>query len=117
MGAETKEARRALGLMQGRSCALSGREEDRLKGGVFEEADLETYGHDLAQLRRGGEVFAAGAEVGKAEVSGAGELEARGDDGCVEVDDGTELNLDTELHGGGRECFAVEDPASAVCKG
>ena len=54
--------------------------------------------------------------MGEAEVPGAGEFEARGDDGCVEVDDGAELNLNAELHGGGRECFAVEDPASAVCK-
>lgn len=103
--------------MHGRSCAVSGREKERLKGGVFEEADLETYSHDLAKVSWGGEVFSTGAEVGEAEVPGAGELEARGDDGCVEVDNGAELNLDAELHGGGREGFAIEYPTSAVCKG
>src|SRR5437899_657253 len=52
--------------------------------------------------------------MGEAEVSGAGELEAGGDDGGVEVDDGAELDLDSELYGGGGECLAVEDPAAAV---
>ena len=73
-----------------------------MEGEIFEEADLESDGDDLAEVRSGGEVLAAGAEVGEAEMTGAGELKARGDDGGVEVEDGAELNLETELHGAGR---------------
>jgi len=36
--------------------------------------------------------------VGEPEVTGTGEFKTRGDDRSVEVDDGAELNLDTELH-------------------
>jgi hypothetical protein len=91
--------------------------EDGLEGGVFEETDLDADGDDLAEVGGGGEVFAAGAEMGEAEVSGAGEFEAGGDDGGVEVDNGAELDLNAELHGGGGEGLAVEDPAAAVCEG
>jgi hypothetical protein len=91
--------------------------EDRLEGCVFEEADLDADGDDLAEIGGGGEVFTAGAEMREAQVSGAGELEAGGDDGGVEIDDRPELDLDAELHGGGGESLAVEDPAAAVCKG
>ena len=72
--------------------------EDGLEGGVFEEADLDADGDDLAEVGGGGEVFAAGAEMGEAEVAGAGEFEAGGEDGGVEIDDGAELDLDAELH-------------------
>jgi len=96
------------------SCSGGGLGEDGLEGCVFEKADFDADGNDLAEVRGGGEVFAAGAEMGEAEVSGAGELEAGGDDGGVEVDDGAELDLDSELYGGGGECLAVEDPAAAV---
>jgi hypothetical protein len=91
--------------------------EDGVEGRVFEEADLEADGDELTEVGGGGEVFAAGAEMGEAEVSGAGEFEAGGDDGGVEVDNGAELDLNAELHGGGGEGLAVEDPAAAVCEG
>jgi hypothetical protein len=91
--------------------------EDGLEGCVFEEADFDADGDDLAEVGGGGEVFAAGAEMGEAEVAGAGEFEAGGDDGGVEIDDRTELDFDTELHGGGGESLAVGDPASAVGEG
>ena len=91
--------------------------EDGLKGGVFNEADLDADGDDLAEVCGGGEVFAAGAEVGEAEMAGAREFEAGGDDGGVEIDGGTELDLEAELDGGGGEGPAVEDPAAAVCEG
>jgi hypothetical protein len=91
--------------------------EDRLEGCVFQEADLDTDGDDLAEVGGGGEIFAAGAEMGEAEVSGAGEFEARGDDGGVEIDDGAELDFNAELHAGGREGLAIEDPAAAVGEG
>lgn len=85
-----------------------------MEGEVFEEADLEADGDDLAEVGGGGTVLAAGAEVGEAEVTGAGEFEARGDDGGVEVEDGAELDLKAELHGAGREGLAVEHPSSTV---
>jgi hypothetical protein len=99
------------------SCSGGEFGEEGLEGCVFEEADFDADGDDLAEIGGGGEVFAAGAEMGEAEVSGAGEFEAGGDDGGVEFDDRAELDLDTELHGGGREGLAVEDPASAVGEG
>jgi hypothetical protein len=55
--------------------------------------------------------------VGEAKVAGAGEFEARGDDGGVEIDGSTELDFEAELHGRGREGLAVEDPASTVGEG
>jgi hypothetical protein len=88
-----------------------------LEGGVFEEADFDSYGDDLAEVGGGGEVFAPGAEVSEAEVPGAGEFEAGADDGGVEIDDRAELDFDAELHGGRGEGFAVEDPAAAVGEG
>ena len=45
-------------------------------------------------------MVAAGAEVGEGEMSGAGEFDSGGDDGGVEVEDGAELNLKTEVEGG-----------------
>jgi hypothetical protein len=87
-----------------------------VEGEVFEEANLEADGDDLAEAGVGGAVLAAGAEVGEAEVTGTGEFETRGDDGGVEVEDGAELDLEAELHGAGREGFAVEHPAATVGK-
>jgi hypothetical protein len=43
---------------------------------VFEKADLNAEGDDLSEVGGSGEVFAADAEMGEAEVSGAGELKA-----------------------------------------
>jgi hypothetical protein len=91
--------------------------EDGLEGGVFEEADLEADGDDLAEVGWCGEVFAAGTEMGEAEMASAGEFETGGEDGGVKIDDGAELNLEVELHCGGREGLAVEDPAAAVGEG
>lgn len=87
-----------------------------MEGEVFEKADLEADGDDLAEVSGRGAILARGAEVGEAEVAGAGEFEARGDYGGVKVEDGAELNLETELHGAGGECFAVEHPAATVGK-
>jgi len=50
-------------------------------------------------------------------VGAAGEFNAGGEDGDVEVKDGAELDFEAELDGGGGEGFAVEDPASAVGEG
>lgn len=106
-------------MKRGVASSCSGGEfgEDGLEGCVFEEADFDADGDDLAEVGGSGEVFAAGAEMGEAEVSGAGEFEAGGDDGGVEFDDGAELDLDAELHRGGGEGLAVEDPAAAVGEG
>ena len=87
-----------------------------MEGEIFEEADLEADGDDLAEVRSGGEVLAAGAEVGEAEMTGAGELKAGGDDGGIEIEDGAKLDLEAELHGAGREGSAVEHPAATVGK-
>ena len=91
--------------------------EEGVEGDVFEEADFDADGYDLAEVGGGGRLFAAGAEVGEGEVAGAGEFEAGGEDGGVEVEDGAELDLDAELHGGGGEGLAVEDPAAAIGEG
>src|SRR6266849_1370512 len=85
--------------------------EDGLERRIFEEADLDADGDELAEVGGGGEVFAAGAEMGEAEVAGAGEFEAGADDGGVKIDDRAELNLDAELHGGRGESLVVENPA------
>ena len=85
-----------------------------MEGEVFEEADLEPDGDDLAEVGGGRAVLAAGAEVGEAEMAGAGELQARGNDGGVEVEDGAELDLQAKLHGAGREGFTVEHPSPTV---
>src|ERR1700730_6912380 len=98
-------------------CSGGGFGEDELEGCVFEEADLDADGDELTEVGGGGEVFAAGAEVGEAEGSGAGEFEAGGDDGGVKIDDRAELDLEAELHGGGGEGLAVEDPAAAFGEG
>ena len=50
-------------------------------------------------------------------MAGAGEFDAGCDDGGVEVEDRAQLNLDAELHVGGREGFALENPSSAVAEG
>ena len=47
-----------------------------MKGGVFEEADFDANGDDLAQISWGKEIFAAGAEMGEAEMAPASEFEA-----------------------------------------
>jgi hypothetical protein len=91
--------------------------EDGVDDDVLEEADLDAEQDDLAEVRGDGKVFAAGAEVGEGEVAGASELNAEGEHGGVEIEDGTELNLDVELEGSGREGSAVENPASAVREG
>jgi hypothetical protein len=88
-----------------------------VKGYVFEEADFEPHGDDLTQVGRGREVLATGAEIGEAEMTGTGEFEAGRYDRGVEIEDGTKLNLNAELHGVGRECLATDDPAPAVCEG
>jgi hypothetical protein len=87
-----------------------------VEGQVFQEADLQTNGYDLAEVG-GGDVFAAGAEVSEAEVAGAGELKARGDDGGVEIEGGAKLDLEAELHSAGGEGFAAEHPAATVGQG
>jgi hypothetical protein len=91
--------------------------EKGVEGYVFEEADFNAEGDDLAEVGGGVDVFAAVAEVGEREVGGAGEFDAGGEDGGVEIEDGAELDLDAELDGGGGEGFAVEDPAAAVGEG
>jgi hypothetical protein len=107
-----------MGTLETAVTDLGGRfGEDGLEGGVFEEAYLKADADDLAKVSRGGEVFAAGAEMGEAEMAGAGEFEAGGEDGGVKIDDGAELDLEAELHCGGREGLAVEYPAAAVGEG
>lgn len=102
-------------------CAQSGSGwgfgQDRLEGGVFEKADFDADGDNLGKVGGGGEVFAPGAEVSEAKMAGAGEFQAGGDDGGIEIDDGAELDFDAELHAGGGEGFAVEDPAATVGEG
>jgi len=84
---------------------------------VVEEGDFKADGNDLAEVGGEGEVFAAGAESGENFVAGAGEFDAGGDDGGVEVEDGAELDFYAEFDVGGREVLAVEDPAAAVGDG
>lgn len=50
--------------------------EERVEGGVLDEADLEANGNNLAEVGGGGEVFSACTEVGEAEMASAGEFEA-----------------------------------------
>lgn len=58
-------------------------------------------------------MFAEHAEAGEVEVAGAGEFEAGGDEGGVQLDDGGELQFEAELKLGEREGAAVEEPAAA----
>ena len=91
--------------------------EDGLEGGVFEEADLDADGDDLAEVSGSGQVFAADAEVGETEVAVTGELKARGEDGGVKIDDGAELDFQVELNSRGGDGFAIEYPAAAFGEG
>lgn len=91
--------------------------EQGVEGDIFEEAEFKAQGKDLVWLRRAGEVVAAGAEVGERGMGGAGEFEPGGDERGVEFDDGAQLDFEAELHAGGREGFALEDPAPGVGKG
>ena len=43
--------------------------EDGLEGCVFEKADLDADGDELAEVGGGGEILAADAEMGEAEMS------------------------------------------------
>jgi hypothetical protein len=106
-----------LGLGLGLSSSRGAFGEDGLQGGVFEEADFDADSDNLAEVGWGGEVFAADAEVGETEMTGAGEFQAGGDDGGVEIDGRAELDLEMELHGGGGEGLAMEDPSATVGKG
>jgi hypothetical protein len=85
-----------------------------VKGDIGEETDLEAQGEDLVGVGGEVDVLAAGAEVGEGGVGGAGEFEAGGDEGAVEFEDGAELELEAEVHGGGGEGAAFEDPSSAL---
>jgi hypothetical protein len=121
VGAATQEvAANALGVAgrgSGQKLSGGGSGKDRLQRGVFKKADLDTDGNYLTEVGWGVEVFPAGAEMGEAQMATAGEFEARGEDGRVEIDDRAELNLQAELHRRWREGFAFEDPAAAVGEG
>ena len=91
--------------------------EEGVEGDVVEEGEFEAEGYGLAEVGGEAAVIAAGAEFGEGFVAGAGEFDSGGEDGGVEVEDGEELDLDAELHIGGGEGFAVEDPAAAVGEG
>jgi hypothetical protein len=84
---------------------------------VFEEGDLDAEGNDLPEIGGGGDVLAAGAEVGEPQVAGAGKFKTRGKNRGVEVNDGAELDLESELHGVGGDGLAVQDPSATVGKG
>jgi hypothetical protein len=64
---------------------------------VFEEADFDAKGDDLAELCDEAELLAAGAAVGEGEVGGAGGFDSGGEVGGVEVEDGAELHGSGEL--------------------
>lgn len=85
-----------------------------MEGDIFEKADFEADGHDLAKIRRRSEVFSTGTEIGEGEVTCPREFEAGGYDGGVEVEDGAKLNFETKLHRAGRERPATKNPASTV---
>ncbi len=51
-------------------------DEERVKGEICEEADLEANFYNLSEIGGGGEILAAGAKVGEAQVTRAGELKA-----------------------------------------
>lgn len=80
--------------------------------GVFEEADLEADGDDLAEEAEAG-VAGARAEAGEGFSSAAGEFDADGGEGGVELEDAAELDFEEELDGVGGEGPTVEQPASA----
>ena len=92
-------------------------DEERVEREVFEKADFEADGDDLAEVCGGVEVFAAIAEIREGEVGRASELKARGDERGVEINNCAELDLQAELYGGGGEGLAVKHPAAAVGKG
>ena len=87
-----------------------------VQGYVFEEADFQADGYDLAEVCRDPGIFPAGAEIGQGEVAGTGQFETRGDDGGIKIKDGAELDLNAEFYGAGRERLSVDHPASAVGK-
>jgi hypothetical protein len=70
---------------------------------VFEEADFDAKGDDLAELCDEAELLAAGAAVGEGEVGGAGGFDSGGEVGGVEVEEGA------EVHGGGGDSLAFAD--------
>ena len=82
-----------------------------MEGEVLKEGQLDADGEDLGDIV--GEVLAAGAEVGELLVAVAGELDAGGDEGGVELEDEAELDFEANLKRGGRKGLAVEDPGSA----
>ena len=103
VGAEAEEARCAL--IRIRSGALScGKKAEPAKVASSRKLISRRMVMIWPKVCRSVDVLAAGAEVGESEMTGTGEFKARGDDRSVEVDDGAELDLDPELHGGGREC-------------
>lgn len=81
---------------------------------IFEEADLKANRDHLSQVGGGGEVFAAGAQVGEREVAGPRQFEAGGYDGGVQIDDGAKLDLQPNLHHAGRKGLAAEQPTSTI---
>jgi hypothetical protein len=89
-------------------------QQERVEGYIFEKADFEANGHNLAQIGGGGEVFSAGTEIGEREMPGPRQLKAGGYDGCIEVKNGAKLNFEAKLNGVRRERLAAEYPASTI---
>jgi hypothetical protein len=105
--------RRFKSIAEGVMSGEAGGEAAGGGGGFFEEAEFEADGDDAAALGVMGVVAAEGAEAGHADVAVAGEFDASGNEAAVELEDGANLDLKTELGMAGREGFLVKDPAAA----
>jgi hypothetical protein len=62
-------------------------------------------------------VVAHRAEALHAGVAVAGEIDAAGEQGAVELEDGAKLEFEVELGGVGRKCAAFEEPTATGCHG
>lgn len=82
-----------------------------MEGEVFEEGEFDADAEDLGAV--GGEMLAAGAEVGELVVAVAGEFDAGGDQGGVKLQDEAELDFQADLERSGGERLAIEDPGAA----
>jgi len=104
-----------LHLVRGSGERADGHQE-RVQGYVFEEADLQPDGDDLAEVCRDPGIFSARAQIGQGEVAGTGQFQTRRHNGGIKIKDGAKLDLNPEFYGAGRERLSVDNPASAVGK-
>lgn len=78
----------------GKDCACC---QERMETDLFKKADFEPNGDDLAKFGRRSKIFAAGTEIGEAEVAGASQFEARRNERGIQIHDGAKLDFEAQL--------------------